>query len=156
MIVRMPGVVAQGKRCGELINHVDLFPTLAGLTGSAAGLPKNQSGRNFAGTVAGKEPGREMTFSVHGVRAWNKPSQEVMARSKRWKFMWYPSAGEGEQYVLYDMENDPDEFTNVAGRAANKSVVAEHRQAVTQFLAGLRKPEYEPKAMEKGRKHVPE
>lgn len=146
LLFRMPGVVPAGKTCNELINHVDLFPTLAGLSGNESGLPANQTGRNYAPAVLGKGKGRDFSFSVHGVRAWNQPPQEVMARSDRWKFIWYPNAPEErDKYVLYDMEKDPDEITNVARRDQYKSVVAEHQAAVEKFLAGLKKHEYEPK-----------
>ena len=64
-----------------------------------------------------------------------------MARSQRWKFNWYPSAPEAERFVLYDMEKDPEEITNVAGNKENAAVVREHRQAIEGFLASLKKPE---------------
>ncbi|MFB3827275.1 MAG: sulfatase [Bryobacteraceae bacterium] len=153
LLVRMPGVVPAGAQCGELINHVDLFPTIAGLAGAASGLPANQTGRNFAELARGRGKGREITFSVHGVRAWNQPPHEIMARSRKWKFIWYPRAEqERERYVLYDMEADPDEMTNVAAVPRNKSVVAEHKQAVDRFLASLKKPEFEPAPMGKEKK----
>ncbi len=150
LLIRMPGVVPAGKKCSELLNHVDYLPTLAGLVGAASGLPANLSGRNFSKMATGNGKGRDITFSVHGIRAWNKPPTEVMARSRRWKYNWYPAAPENEQHVLYDMENDPDEITNVAARPENKAVLAQHRDAVQGFLAGLKKPEYEPKPMGKG------
>lgn len=106
--------------------------------------------------MLGKGRGRDISFSVHGVRAWNEPPQQVMARSARWKFIWYPHAEERDRLVLYDMEKDPEEITNVAARPENKAVVAEHRKAVEGFLAGLKKPEYAPKGLEKQRKHTPE
>ncbi|MCX6617784.1 MAG: sulfatase-like hydrolase/transferase [Acidobacteria bacterium] len=146
LLFRMPGVIGAGRKCQELINHVDLFPTIAGLAGAEKGLPANQTGRNFAPAVLGKGRGRDISFSVHGVRSWNQPPQEVMARSERWKFIWYPHAPQQrDQYVLYDMENDPDEITNVAFRDQHKGVVADHQAAVEKFLAGLKKHEYEPK-----------
>ena len=156
LLIRMPGVVAAGRQSSELINHVDYFPTLAGLVGAEAGLPKNLTGKNLAPMVLGRGKGREYSFSVHGVRGWDRPPQQVMARSQRWKFNWYPSAPEAERFVLYDMEKDPEEIANVAGKKENAAVVREHRQAIEGFLARLKKPEHEPVEMNKGRKHVPE
>jgi arylsulfatase A-like enzyme len=156
LLFRMPGVIPAGRKCNELINHVDLFPTLANLTGASSGLPSNLTGKNFAQAVLGKGKGRDISFSVHGVRAWNQPPQQVMARSDRWKFNWYPYAEqERDRYVLYDMRNDPDEITNLAGWPEHKSVVAEHKQAIDHFLASLKKYEYEPRPMQKEKKHVP-
>lgn len=156
LLMRMPGVVPAGRQCAELINHVDFFPTIAGLAGVEAGLPENLTGRNFSAAALGRGQGRQFSFSVHGVRAWNQPPQQVMARSRRWKFNWYPHAErEADRFVLYDMENDPGEFTNVAGRKENAAVVREHRQAIEEFLASLKKPEYPPVELNRERKHVP-
>jgi choline-sulfatase len=156
LIFRMPGVVPAGKTSAELFNHVDLFPTVATLAGAGTSLPQDITGRNFSQAVLGKGKGREMTFSVHGVRSATEPPQEIMVRSRRWKCNWYPNAPEAEQTVLYDMERDPDEIVNVAARAENKAVVAEHRRAIDDFLHGLKKPAYEPKQLKGERKHVPE
>jgi choline-sulfatase len=148
LIIRMPGVVPAGRKCSEIINHVDYFPTIAGLAGAGSDLPANQTGRNLAQVVLGKGKGREYSFSVHGVRAWNQPPQEVMARSERWKFIWYPHAPtERDTLVLYDMENDPDEITNLAYREQYEKVVAQHRAVTEKFLAGLKKHEYDPRQM---------
>ena len=156
LLFRMPGVVPAGKKSSELFNHVDLFPTLAGLAGAASGLPGNITGKDLSQAVLGKGKGRDITFSVHGVRAWNEPPQQVMARSPRWKFIWYAHAEERDRMVLYDMEKDPEEIANVASRPENKAVVAEHRKAVEGFLAGLKKPEHAPKQLGKQKKHTPE
>jgi choline-sulfatase len=152
LLFRMPGVVPAGKKSSELFNHVDLFPTLATLAGAASGLPGDITGKDLSQAVLGKGRGRDISFSVHGVRAWNEPPQQVMARTARWKFIWYAHAEERDRMVLYDMDKDPDEMTNVAARPENKAVVAEHRKAVEGFLAGLKKPLYAPKMLQKERK----
>lgn len=46
LVVRMPGVVPAGKKCDALLNHVDLFPTIAGLVGAAGDLPKDLTGKD--------------------------------------------------------------------------------------------------------------
>lgn len=157
LFIRMPGVVAAGAKSSAIINHVDMFPTFATLVGAGSGLPSNLTGKNLAPAVLGRGKGRDVSFSVHGVRAWNEPPQQVMARTERWKFSWYPYAKqENERYVLYDMEKDPDELTNVASRPENAAVVREHRERIDGFLKGLKKPEYEPVTLTgKKKKHVP-
>ena len=73
-----------------------------------------------------------------------KPSQvidHVLANMERWR--WLPR-DLGQTYV---MVNVPD-YT--------LKVVNDHREAIAQFLAGLKKHQYEPLPMNKGgRKHVP-
>jgi len=41
LLMRMPGALKPGTTNGVLINHVDLFPTLAGLVGTEKDLPAN-------------------------------------------------------------------------------------------------------------------
>ena len=152
LVFRMPGVIPAGRKSNELINHVDLFPTLAALVGADSGIPGNLTGKDLSQAVLGTGPGRELSFSVHGVHAWNQPAQQTMVRSKRWKFNWYPEAEEErDKYVLYDMENDPDEITNLAGKPEYKAVVHEHQEAIHEFLAHLKKHEYAPVSVKGGK-----
>ena len=148
LLIRMPGVVPAGKKCDALLNHVDLFPTIAGLTGTAADLPTNLTGKDRSQVLLGKAEGPRYTFSVHEVRKAPELPGQIMVRSQRWKFIWYPQAKEEkDKYVLYDMEGDPEETTNLAHRAEHAGVVAEHKQAIDGFVAGLKAPPYPPKKM---------
>ncbi len=155
LIFRMPGVIPAGRKTSEIINHVDLFPTIASLAGAQSGLPSNLTGKDYSQCVLGKGRGRDISFSVHEVRKWDAPPQQTMARTDRWKFNWYPYAeNERDRYVLYDMRNDPDEITNLAGRPEYKKVVSEHQEAVHSFLASLKKPPYDPVKMAGKKKHT--
>jgi arylsulfatase A-like enzyme len=40
-LIRMPGVIKPGQRSDILLNHVDMFPTLAGLAGLGNKLSSN-------------------------------------------------------------------------------------------------------------------
>ena len=45
-------------------------------------------------------------------------------RSERWRYIRYADGSE----ELYDLVNDPQEWTNLAGRAEHAAVIAEHRR----------------------------
>lgn len=149
LIFRMPGVIPAGLKSGELINHVDLFPTLAGLVGAGEDLPDNITGLDLSHIVVGSGEAnadvkrRTYTFSVQGLKSAESIPLQVMARSERWKFIQYEQEEHGRRYVLYDMEHDPAETRNLAYEEQWQSVVEQHRQAVAEFLGSLRKPEYE-------------
>jgi choline-sulfatase len=147
-IVAWPGTIKPGNH-HELIETIDLLPTLFEL----AGLPEPQScqGRSFAPLVA--ERGRkyepheaifseniipevitdghvEMPFEKgRGVADIRHPDAK-MVRTKRWKYNYYP-----EGYAeLYDLDADPNELTNLAGRPEQRDVEAAMKDRLLQWL----------------------
>ena len=139
-VIRMPGVIPQGSRADTLFNQVDIYPTLAGLTGSAELLPDTLSGVDLSAALLGKKDGPEYTYSVEGADLEGK-ARQTMVRSKRYKFCWYPN--EEKQYVLYDMEKDPEETKNIAYEPASKETVETHLQEAKRFLESRRLFPYE-------------
>ncbi|CAG7613954.1 sulfatase [Paenibacillus allorhizosphaerae] len=149
LIIRMPGVVPAGEVNDKLINHVDLFPTLAGLTGTQEQMPNDISGVDLSGLIVGGESenalvkSRQFTFSIQGLKSADSVPMQVMARSDRWKFIQYAQEAPDQRYVLYDMNHDPEETRNLASEEQWRPVVHEHLNAIAEFLRGLRKPAYE-------------
>jgi choline-sulfatase len=144
MIIRMPGAVASGALNEVLINHVDLYPTLAGLVGAAGDLPGDLTGKDWSGAIVGDTAGPEYTFSMEGLKEnWDTPPHQLMARSQRWKLIRYRVDEPAKSLVLYDMEGDPEERTNLAYRPEFRDVVERHVGAMDRFMQSLRKPKFE-------------
>ncbi len=116
MFVRAPGVGP--GRSHQPANLVDLFPTfceVAGLKGPAESI----DGRSLLA-----EPG-DATFSQH-------QRDQFMVRSSRWKYLRLPS----EDEVLFDLESDPGELSNVAANfPAERDALSRRLDA---FLASQR------------------
>ncbi|MGH9666016.1 MAG: hypothetical protein ACRD9L_16440, partial [Bryobacteraceae bacterium] len=53
-----------------------------------------------------------------------------MARTRRWKFNYYP--GHGAE--LYDLANDPGEKRNLAAEPAHKATTLELREAILDWM----------------------
>jgi choline-sulfatase len=127
-----------------LINHVDLYPTLAGLVGASGDLPGDLTGKDWSGAIVGDAAGPEFTFSMEGLKEnWDTPPRQLMARSQRWKLIRYRVNDPAKSLVLYDMEGDPEERVNLAYRAEYKAVVEQHVEAMDRFMQSLRKPKFE-------------
>jgi arylsulfatase A-like enzyme len=53
-----------------------------------------------------------------------------MIRTKRWKYNYYPEGF----HELYDLENDPKEYNNLADNYEYKSIVAEMKGRLLDWL----------------------
>ena len=104
-ILKPPGGL-KGKICSEIIESIDLYPTLCDL--SDVSFPDTVEGRSLLPVVEGKEQGRELSLCE-----WDFPGiqRRVNAvRTKRFRLVYYSHELGGE---LYDRRNDPGEVRNV-------------------------------------------
>lgn len=106
MIFRLPGKIPAGQRCASPVSLLDIGPTFIGLV-EGPELPGCQ-GENLWPILTGKQgadPGREVV-SILG--RFDPP--RAMIRYKQWKLIRYHNVLD----QLFDLENDPDELTNLA------------------------------------------
>ena len=147
-MVSLPGRI-QPARYYQLIETVDLLPTLFEFIGLPE--PRECQGRSFAPLIANLgrayEP-HDAVFSENiipevitggklnmpfekgkGVGGTRHPDAK-MVRTERWKYCYYPD-GYAE---LYDVPNDPQERTNLAGRAEFHAVEDDLRTRLLNWL----------------------
>jgi arylsulfatase len=148
LMLSLPGRVKPG-RYDQLVETVDLLPTLLEFTGQPE--PRECQGRSFAPLIA--DVGRayephdevfsenvipevitggkvEMPFEKdRGVAGIRHPDAK-MIRTARWKYCHYP-----EGYAeLYDLQADPHEKTNLAGREEYRAVEENLRLRLLNWL----------------------
>ena len=138
-IVRMPGVVPAGKRSNILVNHVDMFPTIAGLCNLGSKLSSGISGKDLSAAVIHNNTslGPERTFSVAKLNSDPKVHPGyVMGRSQRFKLIRFSAKqANGVPYMaLFDLENDPRETTNLAPDTRFAAVLNRESAAIDTFL----------------------
>ena len=98
-VIDVPGA-APGVR-DDLVEHIDLFPTLCELAGAEC--PDSVQGRTLApllSSAPAPEGWRDAVFSQIG--------NMQMIRTRDWKLNAY----DGQPGELYDLKNDPQEFDN--------------------------------------------
>lgn len=128
LLIRLPDHTNTNTVNSDLIEHIDLYPTLSDLCNLPA--PPNIHGQSFAPLLRG-EPytPRPHVYSeydfCHNVftqdnRYIGKPPI-LMIRTKNWKLN-YLSWSQSE---LFDLQNDPHEFTNVIHDPTNAHIVQE-------------------------------
>jgi len=112
LVMRVPGVTRPGV-CERTVNLLDVYPTLCELTGLP--IPPHVEGDSIARLL--RDPAAE----------WNRPAVTThgymnhAVRSERWRYIRYADGSE----ELYDHENDPMEWTNVADRPEYRGVKEE-------------------------------
>jgi iduronate 2-sulfatase len=98
-------IAAPGKKPGvsrSLVEQIDLYPTLSELAGLEA--PAHLQGRSLVGIL--DDPSAKVRDAAYTLR-----STSHLLRTDNWAYLQYPKKG-GEE--LYDMVNDPKQFTNLA------------------------------------------
>ena len=123
-IMRMPwvmhwpdGLGTDARRVDGLVELIDIVPTISDMIG----VPKHPAmqGNSYAvDLLAGQIP--ETRIDVYAV---DGPG-DIMLRTDRFKYLRYVR---GEE-VLYDLENDPHEFRNVASEPEHAQLLHELRE----------------------------
>ena len=130
MIVRWPGVAQPGSVCdGFVSNCIDLASTFCDTAGVA--IPDSFQGRSMLPLLKGETPDdwpRE-AFSTYNGQQFGLYTQR-MIRDERWKYVWNMT----DVDELYDMESDPWELTNLAGRAEHAETLADMRKRLLTAL----------------------
>jgi len=116
LIVRVPGAPGNGKACHELVELVDLVPTLGELVG--LDLPNNLEGTSFVPLlVEPSQPWKKAAFTE-----WGDNGNTMRTRRYRYTERLF----KGELVVeLYDHETDPWETINLADDPASATTRAE-------------------------------
>ncbi|MFW6118721.1 MAG: sulfatase [Planctomycetota bacterium] len=119
-ILHWPAGLEGGGRLGGLVEATDLLPTLFDLAG--APIPWQVQGRSFASCL--QEAGDEFRDDVLAMHAG--PGRRVMAmlRSRDWKYIRYRAGAE----VLYDLAEEPGEYTNRADDPAYEDTLHRVRE----------------------------
>jgi iduronate 2-sulfatase len=119
MIVRVPGVT-RGAQARGLVEMLDIFPTLAEVCAVAP--PSNLPGRSLMPLLRdASAPGKEWAYTV--VRRGEALGRAI--RFGRWR---YSDWGGPELVELYDLEGDPNEWTNLAKDPQHAAVVGRGAQ----------------------------
>jgi iduronate 2-sulfatase len=131
LIVSVPGAKGNGKASKRTVELVDLYPTLAELCGIEA---KGAEGKSLKSLLDNPEA------------KWDKPALTQVARgqmnnrfagrsirTERWRYTEWDEAKKGAQ--LYDHDNDPKEYKNLATDPKYADVVKEMQKRMREAYA---------------------
>ena len=126
LIISAPGK-EQGARTHHIVELIDLYPTLAEL----AGLPPEPKAQGQSLVPLLNNPVAQLDRQD----AMTTVSRGYGLRAGKWAFMWYTASKrfKTEGFMLYDMEKDPKQFTNLADDPKFAGVKAKlHRRLRTR------------------------
>ncbi|TWT69981.1 sulfatase [Crateriforma conspicua] len=114
-LIRAPGLTRPGTRSQAMIELIDIYPTIADLTQLSP--PKSIQGHSLRPLL--KPPERKGTKEYAYTVVKRGPKLGHAIRNQHWRYAHWP---DGEE--LYDLENDPLEKENLAGRPAFAEQIA--------------------------------
>jgi iduronate 2-sulfatase len=118
LIVWSPQMKAAGKSTKRLVEFVDIFPTITELCGLKP--PTALEGRSFAPLL--HDPSRSWKEAAF-TQVQRNQSAGYSVRTERWRYTEWDRADKGVE--LYDHENDPGEWHNLAGDSRHASTLKE-------------------------------
>jgi len=128
MIIKVPG--KKPAVCNSFVELLDLYPTISELAGIKTS--KHIQGKSLVKTLDNPEyKVRDMAFSV------SQGGKTFLLRTDQWAYIQYDEdAASGIE--LFDMENDPKQFTNLAMNPEYAHIVSDFQKKLKKKLQEVR------------------
>ncbi len=123
LIVVAPKLTRPGSRCERPVSLVDLFPTINELCGLPA--PQNLDGTSLMPLLRNpKKPWKQPALI-----SWFQDNHALVV--ERWHYIRYADGSE----ELYDRQNDPHQWNNLAGNKRGKKSLEQFRKIIPSHTA---------------------
>jgi len=137
MLACAPGLIAPGAKVTQMVQNIDIAPTLLDAAGVPAPESANMDGRSFLPLLAGKSiPWRDhILYEYHW--EWNFPATPTVfaIRGDRYKYIYYHGVWDHDGF--YDLQTDPHERHNLINVPAyREQIEAMKKQLFDELEAG--------------------
>ncbi|MDQ6699057.1 MAG: sulfatase [Acidobacteriota bacterium] len=132
-VMRYPNRIRAGSRSDAFFTHVDFAPTLLGLCNVKA--PPGMQGADLSAVIAGEHRGSAPDSAFLQIFGpYRGDGTEDAWRGVRTHNHMY-ARFESKPWVLYDVQKDPFEMTNLVDDPASKSLVKEMDGRLQQWMS---------------------
>ena len=131
LIISAPGK-KQGVQCDHFVELVDLYPTLTQL----AGLPPDPGAQGQSLLRLLEDPKAQLSKQDAMIQV----NAGFGLRSGKWAYMWYPASKKQkrESFMLYDLENDPEQYTSLADEPNYAAIKAQLHERLLKRINDAR------------------
>jgi len=134
LVVSWKGITPAGRIDREhLVSTLDVLPTLCDYAGVQA--PPSMRGESLRGIIENpKLPGHEFVAAEMAQgNAAGRP-RSFMIRTPKFKYMIFPGVADASPAeLLFNLDSDPGELTNIASEAASAAELDRHRRLLEQW-----------------------
>ena len=131
-IIKGPGVPKTGVRSDAIIQNIDYAPTFLDIAG--AEIPSDMQGTSILPVLRneGQAPTdwRKAIYYEYSGEETHAVAQHDGVRDSRFKLMHFPRT---DEWMLFDLEKDPDEMTNVVAVAEYETVLKQMKGLYTDL-----------------------
>ncbi|HOD50056.1 MAG TPA: sulfatase-like hydrolase/transferase [Candidatus Hydrogenedentes bacterium] len=126
LIANWPGVIPEGRVCGDLIDFADFLPTFAEVAGGA--LPREQvvDGRSFLPQLLGQKGNPHEALLCYYDPRWGNRERACFARDKEWKLY--------DNGRLFNVKDDPLEQHPISGEIQGAAAARAKLEKVLEIV----------------------
>ena len=134
LLVRCPAVVRPGTKLTQVVQNVDIAPTLLAYAGLPT--PKTMQGASFLPFLAGKTvPWKDCAFYEY-YWEYDFPQTPTMFGVREGRYKYIFNHGVWDANELYDLQTDPYEVNNLIRSAQHQTIAKGLRDQVWDWLEG--------------------
>ena len=132
MLAYAPGAIKPGTVIEELVQNIDVGPTVLDVAGVAT--PKRMDGKSFLKLLEGKKIlwRDEAFYEYYWERNFPQTPTTHGVRTKRYKYIHYHGLWDIDE--LYDLQEDPDEKHNLIGDPQHAERIDEMNRKMFDWL----------------------
>lgn len=132
LLFKVPGITKPGTRSHQPVSLLDIYPTLAALTGNP--IPAHCDGVSLKPQLTDGQKSRDRSAMTS--LEFRSGLIGHSLRSADYRYISYPALGFEE---LYNHEEDPNEFKNIAYNPSYISILEKFRNELTARVPGITK-----------------